>query len=475
MMTKQRKPNILVIYTDQQRYDTLGVNGNRKIRTPNLDRLAQQGTVFSNSFVTTPLCTPSRIALFTGKYAHSMQRFDNSSILPSNQMNFAVELRNAGYRTGLAGKDHCFGNQKDKAFDFVKEAHHTGFPFPSDDVEKQISKYRQPVMQMPFADDPFPLEENITGRVFSYGKDFITESTQQAGDDHPFFLWLSIPDPHPPYMVCEPYASMYNDVEINIPVYPDEEMYNKPYKQQLVREWDAYGRDYPTPEKLRKLIRIYWGMISYIDDEIGKLMQFLEERGLAEDTIVVFTSDHGDYLGDHRYIRKGPHLYDSLIRVPLIIRGPGVKQGRTKAMVNNIDLFPTLMKLAGLELPEALHGLSYAELLTGDSKEHRDCIFMEYGMPGKPLQPGSLTNAQYEALKADRHHHLCPEIIQGLTKGIRTDRWKLCVNPGDTDELYDLEADPGELYNLAKDPNYADVRTELRSRLVDWLIETQYT
>jgi arylsulfatase A-like enzyme len=294
--------------------------------------------------------------------------------------------------------------------------------------------------------------------------------------DAPFFLWLSIADPHPPYMVPEPYASMYEDVDIPLPVWREGEMAKKPYRQRCIVEWDAFGREYPTEADQRRLKAVYWGMVTYIDTEFGKLMETLRQTGLEEETIVVFTTDHGDYMGNHRMIRKGPHLYEDLTHIPQIVYWKGqIAPRHTDAFTENIDVMPTLLDVAGVPLPAGVQGRSFKPLLLGEVDEHRESAFMEHGEPGPVATPETLSDEDYRRLGAGRTHHLCPEIRQGRVKGVRTDRWKFCTTPGDVDELYDLAQDPHELINLADDPTYAEVVCELRRRICDWLIATEET
>ena len=468
-MSKNGRPNILVIYTDQQRHDTLGANGNELIRTPNLDRLAERGVNFSRSYTTCPICVPSRVGFFTGRYNHTNLSYNNARLMFDRERDFAALLREDGYTTALIGKNHCFPEERlERTFDFTREAGHCAFRPPRNEVQERINEHRSDKMQVPFAGDPFSPKEEITGTLFR-------EAHAYVGRDHdsPFFLWLSIPDPHPPYMVCEPYASMYDDVELPPPAWVEGETENKPYRQQAVVEWDRYGREYPG-DRIDRLRRIYWGMVTYIDDELGKLMAALDERGLAEDTIVVFTSDHGDYMGDHRMIRKGPHLYEALTRVPLIVRWPGrVLPRPTDAMAVNLDVMPTLCDLIGIEPDWDLHGRSFAPLLLGEADGHRERVFMEHGAPGPVLQPGDLTDREWQELEDSVGHHLCPTIYRGRTKGVRSGRWKYCHTPGDVEELYDLEADPDELHNLADRPEHAAVIQQHREHILDWLIRTE--
>lgn len=464
------RPNIILIYTDQQRYDTLGINGNPLIQTPNIDAWGAKGVHFTRNYVTTPICVSSRVALFTGRYNHTNLSYFNGRQLFDRETDFATTLRNNGYHTALIGKDHCFGNQRlQTAFDHTYLASHLGYTEPQTEAEKRVNEVRKPTMQMPFADDPIPPEQNVTASLFDAARDYVDNHT-----DNPFFLWLSIPDPHPPFMVCEPYASMYNDIAIPAPAREDGEMDNKPFRQRQVVEWNAYDREYPNDD-IDKLRRIYWGMVSYIDTEMGKLLNHLDATGMADNTIIIFTSDHGDYMGDHHMIRKGPHVYEALTHVSFIASWPGHFPARsTDAMISNIDILPTLFDLIDLDVPKGVQGQSFASVLTGKNDHHRDCIFLEHGTPGPALQPGELSPAKEREL-GDGVHHLCAEINKGRTKGVRSDRWKYVTTEGDVDELYNLQNDPNELHNLAQDSEHREIVQEHQRYLLNWLVETEDT
>lgn len=462
------RPNIILVYTDQQRYDTLGSSGNKLIRTPNLDRMADEGVCFSRGYVTCPICVPSRVSLWTGRYSHANLSFNNSRLLHEHETDFASLFREHGYTTALIGKNHCYPEPRvTQAFDYVREAHHGGWQAPQTEAEKRNRETRQGKMQLPWAEDPVPAEENVTAQIFRAGMEYV-----QAEHDKPYLLWLSIPDPHPPYMVAEPYASMYNDTTLPPPAWREGETANKPYRQQLIVDWDRYGKEYPDAE-IDRLRRLYWGMVSCIDDHVGRLLELLRESGQAATTLVLFTSDHGDYMGDHRMIRKGVNLYEALVHVPFIAWGKGCTPRRTAAMVNNLDILPTVAELAGVPVPEAVQGRSFAPVLRGEADAHREHIFLEHGDPGQPLQPGDLSKAEYEELASNTGHHLCETISRGRVKAVRTERYKYSFTPGEVDELYDLEADPEELTNLAADPEYATVVRECRDALLAWAIETE--
>ncbi len=468
------RPNVVIVYTDQHRYDMLGSSGNPWIRTPSLDRFAAEGVQFTRGYATCPVCVPSRVGLFTGRYNHTNGSYNNSRLLRPREYDLAEWLkRQAGYATALIGKDHCFGAHRlPQAFDFVREAHHCGFAPPLNAAEQRVNAVRQHQMQVPFADNPLDPADDVTGGLFRSAREYVSE---RNGQEQPFFLWLSIPDPHPPYMVPEPYRSMYDAVELPPPAWVEGEMDAKPHRQRQVVEWDRYGVEY-SGDRIDTLRRIYAGMVSYIDDEMGRFVDHLRDVGLDENTVVLFTADHGDYMGDHRMIRKGPHVYEALVHVPLLARFPGQFPPRpTDAMVTNIDICPTICDLVGIAPPEGVQGRSFAPVLRGHADAHHQRVFLEHGDPGRPLQPGELSPEECERLRHDTGHHLCPTVSRGPVKGVRSDRWKYVYNAGDVDELYDLHTDPHELRNLAADPALRPVVDEHRQALLEWLIDTEDT
>lgn len=463
------RPNILIVYTDQQRYDTLGINGNDRIKTPRLDAWGRKAVHFTRGYVNSPVCLPSRVSMMTGRYARAHRSFTNNFYMLARERDLASHLRAHGYRTALVGKDHCFAHRKRDVFDHVLEAGHLKFPEPRDEVEVQINTSREGTVKLPFADDPVPGDEGMTARLCRAADRWIG----QADTEQPWFMWLSIPDPHPPFMVGAPYNTMYDETPIDPPAWTEDEMRNKPDRQRFVVEWDRYGKEY-AGDRIDKLRRIYWGMVSCIDTHVGKLLDALESRGLDDNTIVIFTSDHGDYMGDHRMIRKGPHVYEALTHVPLMIRwGDRFKPRSTDAFMSNVDLFPTLCDLAGLPTPEQVQGVSLADFLQNEGDPPRDAAFFEHGKPGQPLRQDTITETEYATLRDQDMHHLCPPVYTGRTRGIRTDRWKYIHNVGDVDELYDLDNDPNELANLADEPQYNDVLHEHRRRLLEWALETE--
>jgi arylsulfatase A-like enzyme len=278
---------------------------------------------------------------------------------------------------------------------------------------------------------------------------------RQQREFNPWLMSVNIFQPHHPFFPTEEYLSHYDPKKVPTPAYREGELKNKPIFQ-AVDHRGAYGGsaisfEKTSPEVHQEIIAAYYAMIEQVDTDMGRMMQALEETGQADNTIVIFMSDHGEMLGDHGIYLKGPYFYDCLTRVPLMIRWPGHFKQNTKvdALVELVDLAPTLLEAAGIPVSSGMQGRSLMPLLTGKTTEHRDSVYMEYFD----------ANATYE--------------IPPMLTSVRTTKWKLtyCDKPR-TGELYDLEEDPGEFNNLWGDPHARDAQEMMMHTLVGRMIET---
>lgn len=466
------RPNIVVIMTDQQRWDTLGVYGNDRIRTPNLDRLASEGALFEQAFVPVPLCVPSRASLFTSQYPsrHGVTPAAGRSSL-TDPSNLAASLHDAGYRTILAGKNHLFARDGlDQWYDHVVAYDHAGRVGDGDPEERAVRASRQGRFDERFIEDGNPDADHApTRRITSAAIDAVRGA--EAGKQ-PFFLWLSYPDPHPPYVVAEPYASLYRGHDLGQPATLPDELDDKPLRQRVSQQL-MRSADY-APEELRRLREIYYGMISFVDDEVGRFGSALEEMGIAEDTIIVFMSDHGDYLGDHGMVRKSPAMYDCLIRIPLFIRWPGhiAPMRVTHTLVESIDLAPTLLELAGVAPLTRAEGRSLVPVLEGRTTSHKSHVFGVYGSEGTAYTRADVDAFDFEEAMTRPHPWMGEVAMRGRMAMVRTLDWKLVRYRNGEGELYELRHDPNELINRYEDPEDAAIRIELTGTLVNFLLDT---
>jgi arylsulfatase len=473
------RPNVILIMTDQQKRDSLSVYGNPVCRTPSLERLASEGTIFDYAFTPYPVCVPSRVMTFTGRYSHITRSRANSVLMQPDQDHLIKLLSAAGYSTALSGKNHCFQPDDLDRFDYVWECGHGGPAEPPDEVaakakqfigESQINRRCWGTVT-----NPNPPDSLGTALTVTHAIDFL----ESRPPDSPFFLWCSIADPHTPLQTSEPYASMYDPGDVPIPDQVENEMDAKPMAQKL--DHTALCGDKVTEEDIRRVTATYYGMNTHIDHEVGRLLDHVDLLGLAENTIVIYVSDHGEYLGEHRMIRKSKALYDCLTRIPMIIRWPGriPASARRDEFVEIIDLMPTILDAIGLDHSDGLQGKSIFPMFEDDgSYAPRSAVFGEHGIESPD---GNLRVHTFDDLGDIPTTPTSPDFWPpqkkgdlGPIKSIRTRDWKLVYYPGNEEgELYDLANDPGELINLWDRPDQSDRKGELTARLLDWCIATE--
>jgi arylsulfatase len=441
------RPNVLLIMTDQQRYDTLGVHGNPVIKTPHLDELAGESALFEHFYVTNPVCVPSRASFLTGRYPTAHRARDLKHALGEDEQYLPGLLGEAGYALALSGKNHVLSARQLDRFDDVFSIGHDKAWIPG-----QEKAYGSGV-------DPSPLTNYSTNVVCERAIGFL-ESRQRT--DEPFFLWVSFPDPHTPYQVPEPFASMYDSDGIPGPTTIPGELEGKPLPQRLIQK--AQSMDTVSEREVRQMISIYYGMVSCIDEAVGRLLGRLRELGLEEDTVVIFTSDHGDFMGDHGLARKSWNFYDCLLRVPFMVRWiDHIEPWRVSdTMAENVDLLPTVLDLIGLPIPEGCQGRSMAPLLQGEKSQLREAVFANAGNPGEAPEVSGIEE------QSRTSEDFIPFWYIGAVQGsmIRTMDWKLCFYVTGDGELYDLQRDPVELHNLYGQPQVAETERELMRQLM---------
>jgi arylsulfatase A-like enzyme len=438
------QPNILLIHADQHRPDCLGVNGHPFLETPNLDRLAAEGVNFTRAFCPIPLCTPARTSLLTGLWPAQHGNISNPQTeggrpLQPGLPTWSQALREAGYFLGCVGKWGVDSERGPTDYGF-----HTYVP------ESNYGRWRterglppRPSQNRWFGEtDPHikPEESRL-----AWGADRTIELMRSATEQsRPFCLRWDPSEPHLPNVVPEPFASRYPPEQI--PPWPNfaDDLSGKPFIQRQQRR--TWGIDDWTWEAWAPIVGRYLGEVALLDQQIGRVLAALEESGLADQTIVIYSADHGDLCGSHGLIDKHFVMYDELVRVPLIVRWPGQLSAGERCenfVTPALDLAATFYQLAGAPLPEQATGADLRQLVQGDPTRSA-CFAAYYG--------------NQFGLYSQRM--------------VREASWKYIWNATAEDELYDLENDPGELHNLSADPRYADELARLRSRLVEWLAQT---
>lgn len=464
----EQQPNIILIMCDQLRAASTSLYGDSVCPTPNLEALAQSGIRYNHAFTPHPLCVPARISLWSGCSPDQHGACDNLHLMPRGQWHAFRHWHEQGLHCALIGKNHCFEEPEDLAcFDTWCEmdhtgipdgAHHAGDPWQCDvhavhrahairrDMPRQGSCFR-------FAGSDFPIEHYGTSVLFQQAEHFVRQRQQE-----PFALWLSIPDPHSP--IEAPNSLIANFEESQMPIQPVEPESQMPLRARLLRRIHGYTPD--EQQLVQKQSAVYHAMVRLIDDQLGRFLSVLDETGLRENTIIVFCSDHGDFLGEHGIMDKGGCLYDCLTRVPLLVSWPGhLAAGQVDdSMVNLIDIVPTLLSLSGQIIPADIEG---SPLPTITSTPARNYTFSQYGA-GAPL----LSLQDVNALSDPYHATLRPREAEGWRRMIRTREWKYVHDiMGDLDELYHLIDDPGELDNRINDPQCQPILRELKTLLHD--------
>jgi len=421
-----RRPNFLVLVTDDHRYDTIGCMGNAVIRTPHLDALAREGVVFENNFCTTSICCTSRASILTGLYARRHGIHDFSSDLPPTLLarTYPALLREAGYRTGFVGKYGIGHNLPKDSYDFWR-----GFPGQG----KYFNEVDGKVVHM---------TDMICGDALEFLEGFEA--------DHPFCLSVSFKAPHTmdydprPWQPAPRFEVLYRDAAIPVPETATEAAYRA--LPEFLKDSEGRRRwqnRFRTPERYQETMRDYYRLLTGVDEAIGRMREALQQRGLDDDTVIVYTGDNGFYLGERGLAGKW-YAHEESMRTPLIVRNPHLpkrRRGRRLApMALNIDLAPTIVDVAGLPVPENMQGRSLVPLMRGRERPWREDWFYEHPFD-HPRIPRS--------------------------EGVRTERWKYIrwvdAEPA-LEELYDLQEDPLEQHNLAGDPQHAAQLEALRAR-----------
>jgi arylsulfatase len=464
------RPNIILIITDQQRYDSIGALGFPYAVTPNLDRLAQQGVVFSNCHITAPSCVPSRASLFSGYYPHTTGVLANGQPW---QQTWVTRLRDAGYRCVNVGKMHTIPYNSDSGFNerYVvenKDRYMEGRWY-FDEWDKALAAHGLVKQQR----ESYRLRADYKERLGAFDWELPEHLHSDAfvGDmarwwvntypvTEPLFLQVGMPGPHPPYDPPARYSAPYlarNDLPIPSP--SPEELASLHSALREKRQHDVeVDHDSvvwslnPTQDQLHRLWAHYLGNVTLIDEKIGALLETLEARGYLENAVVIFTSDHGECLGDHGLIQKWS-MYDVITRVPTIIWSTAGRfaGGRTvEGQCQLFDLGPTILELAGVDVPENFEARSLVPALAGEDWQAREYVFCE--------QAGDVALGGVE-----------------FFTGIRSTRWKLVDFKGsDEGQLFDLHADPGEVRNLWNDPAHQETRRALLEVIRQWLIDSNY-
>ncbi len=420
-------------------------------RTPNLDRLAARGVSCENQFTNGPVCQPSRKSMFSGRYPHEHGTLTNRHgqllSLPDTMLE---HFQKRGYRTGYVGKNDAFLPKAVQTADTVKVRDREPF--------REYNQYVPPEWH---ADTYWPSEQTHAWLNTADALQFI----DGAADRNPFFLTVSYFDPHPPYMAPPEFTSKYRSDQMRIP----EFIHPSRLSGRLEDFWRAMKCDRIKDAALTETMRYYFAAIEgMVDLQVGRIVTALSQKGLLDNTVIAFTADHGDFMGQHRLIRKGMFMYDCLMHVPMIWNAPGMKGGlRSKVLSQGIDIFPTMVDLTGGKIPEGLPGRSLKAAFGGAKDAANRTIFTSsaYGELSRELVE---TNKDSTADPETPLHTLCEETSSSSKNRysmIRNHEWKFLLSESRPPELYRMNDGWIERENVADRAEYASVRRDLEDRL----------
>jgi len=507
-----RRPNVLFIITDQHRADHVGFAGNEVVRTPNLDSIAERGMVFDNAWVANPICMPNRSTIVTGRMPSAHGVIMNDRSLDWGVNTHLRTFRDNGWRTGLIGKSHLQHGMSRNSVLEVDVAAVADDPWPPGwDTLEHFEKYedgnlpdwpddfygfghvelaidhgarvtghhlhwaldrggRYEDLVVPMTDEspalersdrwwqiyrpPYGPELHSTEFVTDRSIAFITEAEQA---DEPWVLWASFPDPHHPFCPPGEWFDRHNAADMELPSTIDDPMTNAPgYLRRFQNFEPTKQRGWVSPcgvgadrEVVREAMAATYGMIEFIDDGVGRILRAIEQLGATDDTIVVFTSDHGDMMGDHGLMLKGYMHYRGTLQVPYVIADPRRSPGRTDSLAGSIDFGPTLLDLCGLDGYDGIQGHSLVPVLDDQTEAVRDLVFIEDDLPAGLAQ-----------------HGLIPAKTRTF---IGADGTKYSRHSTGEEQLFDLNADPDELVQLAA--TEPDRRAGAIERLTDAMID----
>ncbi len=500
--------HIFMILCDELRADVLGYAGG-EVKTPNIDALAQDSAVFSNSCCNTPMCVPSRVSLATGQYPLTHGVLDNMMGPQDGAPSLYTALQDAGYVTINYGKWHSniapekFGvSHSDTCVDKVAfpETAISCFGISDSTVRRQsrYTKNQGEISLIVHGTRPNSADETLDGVVTQHYLTAVEEALQklsfsscatnrgtrvaaqsaELSDKKSLFARLSIHDPHTPYFPAEPYASMYNPTEVALPGSWNENLMSKPLLQRYFHK--ARGFDQLTEEDYRKSRAAYYGLVSHVDKRVGEVVAKLKDLGVYDESLIIFTSDHGSMQGEHGYIEKWGHMYEPVERTPLLIKFPTNGSGNAGAcgggeqfdsFVESVDIMPTLLDICGLPIPAGVDGKSVLPYIRGESAIHKTHVYAQYFAGGLQTQPALMVrDAKWKLTWYPEGN--CIEQRLPMDHPLRNSDF--FDNPDVLGELYDMEADPEETNNLYDSAEHVEIRECYLKKLQAWIAETGY-
>lgn len=463
-MTK--RPNILLFMPDQLRADSVGAFGNPVVQTPNIDALAARGTKFTNAYSQHSVCSPSRASIMTGWYPHVAGHRTLTHLVKPHEPNMLKLLKQAGYHVVWAGRrgDTFAKDVVEASTDFYgfTTKPEMAFEMGHDDKEGKwprahyhgVRKGKDGSGKGPFID----IDEATTITA----EDFI-----RKGMPEPWVMLVALIFPHPPFEVEEPWYSLHDRGDI--PLRAQADLATKPAFMKGL--YDGHNWERLSEDDFAEIRATYYGMVSRVDDQLGRLQTALEETGQSNNTVTAFFTDHGEYAGDFGLVEKFPAgLDDCLLHNPLIFAGPGIEEGATSdAMVEMVDLLPTLAELGEAKVEHTHFGKSLVPLLGDTGAPHKEAAFSEGGVSSSEEHLMETAGFPYDVKAGLQHSN--PE-VNGRCIAMRTKEWTYIYRLYESDELYDRQNDVLEESNLIDAPAHTALCSEMKEAILKWLVET---
>jgi arylsulfatase A-like enzyme len=472
----QSQMNFVFFFPDEMRAESVGCYGHPFVQTPNLDQFAEQGVRFEQCHVQNTVCSPSRSSVMTGLYPHVSGHRTLWHLLRPHEPSLFRYLKEEGYQIKWFGKNDLYSSE------YLREILGEDAVQDYEQVKRETFKKKNPFAE----DDPrfysFLMEPDVKETALTETEAYVQKAISFLQSDEakekPFMIFLPTLAPHAPYVIPEPYYSMYDPKQLPAlrPVADDR----KPSYHKLIRRYRRL--DQITDDTLARAHAVYLGMISHVDAVFGQLLEALTEGGHREQTTVIVASDHGDYAGDYGLVEKWPTgMEDCLTRVPLLIQTPAGRSGHVvKEQVELFDIMATVLELAGIEPKHDHFARSLVPQLSGGAGDPDRYVFAEGGYDVRELhcfEGGEVSDSFFvttpqnpywpKGLQQQEHpHSVC------RTTMIRSLEYKLIRRTSDRSELYDLRQDPEELHNVYEDPNYAGIKLQLEQAMLDWYMST---
>lgn len=479
---ERKKPNVILLFSDQHNARVMGCYGNKEVRTPFLDQIAEEGVRFENAYAQNPICTPSRMCFLSGQYVHNFGYYGLMGPSPDHLPHLFSHFKKHGYKTGMAGKTHTPSGWLSKHCDYVADGY--GYEHPlkhwSAHVEEgwQGSKYNDYSLYLKekgiehLRDDKYIPEwqekfgyekgQGVDARYSQLSEDDTIEAWSalcanqfieaSVKEDKPFCFWMTVPRPHQTYLPAKKFWDLYEDMELTLPPNANDEMLDRHHavkKMQQCFQQDESWRLYKAKDwdsTRRRILQGYYACVSQVDDAVGRVMQKLDELGIKENTIIIYASDHGDFAGEHGMVEKAPGIsFRSITRIPFIWSWKGtLPEGEVRnSIVESVDFLPTVCSLAGVDTPDWVDGSNITPSLLHGTE------LKEFAVTENPLTKTIHT-------KKYKFTQYLPEMCGGEDFGV----------------LYDLEQDPWELNNLYFSQSHQSIVHQLRHQLYCWLVRT---